>query len=965
MYLPNFFRTRLISDNLLPWNVGGLLKRFSAAYFEDEQSNLIRNTIPAEAETSGPVSLIFDHTRVRDQLHENRPFCHLRYGNKVVQRSWRSLVPIFLLVTLFSALVDQTSLSGQSGPSGAITLRVIVVSSEAQAQQILDQLKKGEDFGVLARSKSIDPNAEDYGYLGKVDVASLRPELREALRGLTPGQVTRVVKVPGGYAILKVLPESEGSVGQGMSANRDLPLSGKGSIKYPADVAGQIIADLAFQKYPKPTGWEQDLTAICEARKQSLSTLELRLKNRLYTGTPGLSPAEKPIDMIQSHYALAQVEAYQGNMDKAVAEWEAAYQIAVANVPAGVSQLEAVLGVAYLHKSEMENGVFRDPDDKCIFPPRPGMKYDNVADSGKAVDHLSRYLERKPDDVQTKWLLNLAYMTMGKYPAGVPEEYLIPPNVFESKGDVGRFVDVAPLAGLNVVSLANGVVVDDFDNDGLLDVMISSYNVCEPLHYFHNNGDGTFTDRAVRAGLADQLGGLNMIQADYNNDGCMDLLILRGAWEFPMRKSLLRNNCDGTLTDVTKEAGLATPATRTQTAVWADIDNDGFVDLFVGNENGPSQLFRNKGDGTFEDISRSSGVDKIAFTKGVVAADCDNDGFVDFFVSNLYGANFLYHNNHNRTFAEVALKAGVQLPDSQSFASWFFDYDNDGWPDLLVNSFFFSPDESLRSYLRLPHSAETLKLFKNMKDGTFRDVTKEVGLDRVYLPMGANFGDVDNDGFLDIYLGTGGPEYGFLLPKVLLRNDEGKSFVDISSSAGIGDLHKGHGTAFADLQNSGHEDILTSMGGATPGDAHAFRVFENPGNDNDWINIKLVGVKTNRAAIGARIKITVENKGRGIRSIFRTVNSGGSFGASPLAQHIGLGKSARILNLEISWPTSNTSQNFSKISPDQFIQISEFAKEYRALKPKRFRFEDRKTRATAVRPPVTSVGGSYVRSRLQ
>jgi hypothetical protein len=483
--------------------------------------------------------------------------------------------------------------------------------------------------------------------------------------------------------------------------------------------------------------------------------------------------------------------------------------------------------------------------------------------------------------------------------------------------------------------MASGVVVDDFDNDGGLDVMISSYDVCEPLRYFHNNGNGTFTDRAPAAGLTDQLGGLNMIQADYNNDGCMDLLVLRGAWEFPVRKSLLRNNCDGTFTDVTKAAGLAEPATRTQAAVWADIDNDGFLDLFVGNENGPGQLFRNRGDGTFEDISRSSGVDKIAFTKGVVAADYDNDGYVDFFVSNLYDGNFLFHNNHDRTFTEVARKAGVQLADSQSFASWFFDYDNDGWPDLLVNSFFFSPDESLRSYLGLPHSAETLKLFKNMKDGTFRDVTREVGLDKVYSPMGANFGDVDNDGFLDIYLGTGGPEYGFLLPKVLLRNNEGKAFVDISSSAGIGDLHKGHGTAFADLNNSGHEDILTSMGGATPGDAHAFRVFKNPGNDSDWINIKLVGVKTNRAALGARIKITVQDKGQATRSIYRTVSSGGSFGASPLAQHIGLGKSVRILTLEVSWPVSKTSQTFSEVSPNQFIQISEFGKEYKVLTPRK------------------------------
>ena len=872
------------------------------------------------------------------------------------ERMWRNLSATFLLLTLFPAFFSQPSLSTQSGLSGAITLRVIVVSSAAEAQQILDRLNHGEDFAVLAKSNSIDPNADDYGYLGRVDVSTLRPELRDALRGLAPGQVTGAIKVPGGYAILKVLPESEGSVGQGMSANRDLPLSGKGSIRYPADVAGQIIADLAFQKYPKPAGWEQDLPGICAVRRQSLSTLELRLNHRLHPATTNLSLADKPVDLIQAHYALAQIEAYQGKMDKAVAEWEAAYQIAVTKVPAGAAQLEAVLGVAYLHKSEMNNGVYQDPGNKCIFPPHRAMKYDSVADSEKAVDYFSKYLERKPDDVQTKWLLNLAYMTMGKYPAGVPEKYLIPSGVFESRESIGRFVDVAPLAGLNVVSMANGVVVDDFDNDGLLDVMISSYNVCEPLHYFHNNGDGTFTDRATETGLADQLGGLNMIQADYNNDGCMDLLVLRGAWEFPMRKSLLRNNCDGTFTDVTKEAGLATPATRTQAAVWADIDNDGFIDLFVGNENGPSQLFRNRGDGTFEDISHSSGVDKTAFTKGVVAADYDNDGYVDFYASNLYGANFLYHNNHNRTFTEVAQKAGVQLPDSQSFSSSFFDYDNDGWPDLLVDSFFFSADESLRSYLGLPHSAETLKLFKNMRDGTFKDVTAEVGLDHVHPAMGANFGDVDNDGFLDVYLGTGGPEYGFLLPKVLLRNDQGKSFVDISASAGIGDLHKGHGAAFADVRNSGYEDLLTSMGGATPGDAHAFRVFENPGNDKDWISIKLVGVKTNRMAIGAGIKITVENKGIGTRSIFRTVSSGGSFGASPLAQHIGLGKSARILNVEISWPASRTSQNFPNVSPNQFIQINEFAQEYKTLTPKHFRFEDRKTGVVAVRRGVTGTG---------
>ena len=867
-----------------------------------------------------------------------------------LHRRWLMLaiVPI-----LFLSFNSSTISSAQSSGRDEVLLRVIVVNTENEAKQILEELKSGKEFGTIAKNKSIDPSAEDFGYLGKVDLATLRPELREALHGVGPDQITNIVKVPGGYAMLKVLAASEGAVGQGMGANRDLPLSGKSSIKYPVDVAGQVIADLAFQKYPKPAGWEQNFKAICEIRQKSLSLLEDRIKTRVHSPEPAGSTPDNPVDLIQARYALAQVEAYQGKMDEAVSEWEAAYKIAVASVPAGVAQLDAVLGVAYLHKSEMENDVYRHPADKCVFPPRPGMKYDNVADSGKAVEHFLNYLSRKPDDVQTKWLLNLAYMTMGKYPAGVPEKYLIPPSAFASKENAGMFTDVASSAGIDVVSMANGVIVDDFDNDGLLDVIISSYNVCEPLHYFHNNGDGTFTDRAAQAGLSDQLGGLNMIQADYNNDGCMDFLVLRGAWEFPVRKSLLRNNCDGTFTDVTAAAGLA-QATRTQAAVWADIDNDGFVDLFVGNENGPAQLFRNRGDGTFEDISHSSGVDKIAFSKGAVAADYDNDGYVDFYVSNLYGANFLYHNNHDRTFTEVAQKAGVQLADSQSFASWFFDYDNDGWPDLLVNSFFFSPDESLRSYLGLPYSAKTLKLFKNMKDGTFKDVTAEVHLDNVYAPMGANFGDVDDDGFLDIYLGTGGPEYGFLLPKVLLRNQQGESFADISSSAGIGDLHKGHGTAFADLRNAGHEDILASMGGATPGDAHAFRLFANPGNGNDWIDIKLIGVTSNRGAIGAQIKVTVENNDQGARTIFRTVNSGGSFGASPLAQHIGLGKSAQILSVEISWPVTKTVQRFQDVRPNQFIQVSEFAKEYKVLTPKRFEFSAKRGLASKLTPVASS-----------
>jgi len=250
----------------------------------------------------------------------------------------------------------------------------------------------------------------------------------------------------------------------------------------------------------------------------------------------------------------------------------------------------------------------------------------------------------------------------------------------------------------------------------------------------------------------------------------------------------------------------------------------------------------------------------------------------------------------------------------------------------------------------VPTNAATMKLYRNLGNGTFRDVTAEAGLNKINIPMGANFGDIDNDGYPDIYLATGGPEYGALAPKMLLRNHDGRYFVDVTASSGTGDLHKGHGVAFADLGNNGLEDLLVSIGGATPGDAHRFRVFENPGNGNDWITVRLVGVKSNRAGIGARIKVTVEDEGQATRSIYRTVGSGGSFGANPIEQHIGLGKSAKIASLEVWWPASNTRQSFTQVGKNQFIQIKEFEKDYTKVARKSFRLGSQKAGGATATP---------------
>lgn len=879
-----------------------------------------------------------------------------------------SAVLVSFVFFLMLPLLGAAQVPAQSNPE----IRIIVVDSQSEAEQVLDRLRAGEDFAALAREKSIDPSSANGGSLGSVDPATLRTELRDALKGMGNGKLSGPVKISTGFAILKVEapgattgggpPTAPGSTqgaapavstGQGMTPTGLLALAGRGKVVYPPDVSGAVEVEVAFRSLQKPPGWDRDLRSICEVRKKTLSEAVDYLAHLLDPNDPDSYAATRPDQVGRVHFSRAQLLAYQGEMDGAIKEWLEAYKLAKTNSPQMVPELEEVLGTAYLHKSEMENGVYRNGGERCIFPPRKPVRYQKIDDSEKAIYYFARFLEKKPDSLEVKWLLNLAYMSVGKYPAGVPSKYLIAPSVFASKENVGRFKDVAAAAGLNSFSMAGGVIVDDFENNGLLDVVTSSYDQCEALHYFHNNGDGTFTDRATQAGLADQLGGLNLIQTDYNNDGCLDIFVLRGGWQSPMRSSLLRNNCDGTFTDVTESAGLAAPI-ASQTAVWTDIDNDGFLDLFIGNEQGPSRLYHNKGDGTFENIAQAAGVDNVAFSKGVVAADYDNDGFMDLYVSNLGGNNFLYHNNHDRTFTEVAKQAGVQAP-WMSFATWFFDYDNDGWPDLFVTSYYMSPEEILRSQLGLPSNVETLKLYHNEGNGTFRDVTVEAKLDRVFDPMGSNFGDIDNDGFLDFYLGTGTPPYGDILPNVMFHNEGGKYFVDVTASSGTGELHKGHGVAFADLDNDGDEDMIAEIGGAVPGDRHSIRLFENPGNGNDWITVRLVGVKSNRAAIGSRIRVNVETENHERRSIFRTVGSGGSFGASPLQQHIGLGKNARILSLEIWWPASDTHQTFSDVGKDQFIEIKEFEKSYTRLERRRVRLGGKlRNPATELKSPTNN-----------
>jgi len=542
-------------------------------------------------------------------------------------------------------------------------------------------------------------------------------------------------------------------------------------------------------------------------------------------------------------------------------------------------------------------------------------------------------------------------MTVGDYPEKVPAAWLIPPKIFESEGEAPHFTDIADRLGLDVDDNAGGVIVDDFDNDGDLDLVASSSSMHGQLRFFRNNGDGTFTERTREAGLLGEVGGLNLVQADYNNDGFLDLFVLRGAW---LRKgghhpnSLLRNNGDGTFDDVTEAAGVLS-FHPTQTAVWFDYNGDGWIDLYIGNETKeddpqPSELYRNNGDGTFTEIAAETGLAIVGMIKAVVSADYNNDGRPDLYVTDLWGTNRLFRNDGPRpgrsgptapwVFTEVGAAAGVTEP-AHSFPAWFFDYDNDGWPDLFVSSYGIrNVGDIAADLLGLPTQADHARLFRNNHDGTFRDVTRDAHLDRVLHTMGSNFGDIDNDGWLDFYLGTGDPNLATIIPNRMFRNVEGRLFQDVTTAAGVGHLQKGHGVAFADIDNDGDQDIYEVMGGAVTGDHFRNVLYENPGSGNHWLTLRLEGVRSNRAAIGARIHVEVETAA-GPRSIYRTVGSGGSFGASPLRQEIGLGRARSIRTVTIGWPASGTTQTLNGLELDRFYEVKEGEPAARQATPKR------------------------------
>jgi hypothetical protein len=588
-------------------------------------------------------------------------------------------------------------------------------------------------------------------------------------------------------------------------------------------------------------------------------------------------------------------------------------------------------GVTALRRGETDNCVMCRGESSCILPILPAAVHADATGSRLAIHHFTEYLERFPDDQDVRWLLNLAHMTLGEYPEKVDSRYRVSIDKFlKSEFDIGRFRDIGHQAKVNRFNMGGGAVMEDFDNDGLLDLATTSFEPTNPMAYYRNEGDGTFKEKTETAGLLGQLGGKTLVQTDFNNDGQMDLFISRGAWLYsPIRPSLLRNNGDGTFSDVTKEAGLLDPVNSTCSR-WADYDNDGWVDVYIVCEQQTNRLYHNKGNGTFEELSSSAGVAESAttFCKGADWIDYDNDDYPDLFVDNMKGTAHLYHNNRNGTFSDVTESMGIDGPQS-GFSCWAWDYDNDGWLDIFATSYDHSVGDVINGMIGQPHKLSSNRLWHNGGGRVFENRTAEAGLDLVFATMGSNFADLDNDGWLDFYLGTGATDLGALVPNRMFKNVDGHRFADITASSGTGNLQKGHGVSFADWDRDGDLDLFIEMGGATPGDRYHNILFENPGQGNHWLSLKLIGVKTNRAALGARIKVVTA--GDHPRTIYRHVTSGSSWGANPLEQHIGIGKADRIAVLEIHWPTSGTTQVFRDLAADQAFQVTESADQFRVL----------------------------------
>lgn len=529
-----------------------------------------------------------------------------------------------------------------------------------------------------------------------------------------------------------------------------------------------------------------------------------------------------------------------------------------------------------------------------------------------------------------------------------------------------RFVEVAEQAGVTAPNVwggvarkkfiietkGNGVAFLDYDRDGWPDIYLSNGTRMEGFaegqaptnHLYHNNRNGTFTDVTDRAGIARTGWQTGVCVGDYDNDGWDDLMLTY--WG---QNRLFHNEHDGTFSEVAERAGLKQSRVRWGTGcTFLDYDRDGYLDLFVANylefdptaapspgdapyclwkgmpvlcgprglPDGFNVLYHNNRDGTFTDVSGPSGVGrKGGKGLGAVSYDFDNDGWPDIYVANDSTASQLFHNNHNGTFTDVAQKAGVAFNEDGfeqgGMGLAVGDYDRDGWFDIFKTNF----------------ADDVPNLYHNNRDGTFTDLVYTAGLGKIInlVSWGAGFVDVDNDGWKDLFYVNGHvyPEVdqyrmdsGYREPRMLYRNLGNGRFENISSESGpaFEEQFSSRGCAFGDFNNDGKVDVLIMNMNDRPS------LWQNESQStNAAIVVKLIGTRTNRSAIGARVRLTI-----GKRVQIDEVHSGDSvMSASDLRLHFGIGDARQADELEVRWPATGRIDKFAPIGGNQIITIQE------------------------------------------